>query len=176
MQRKKLFIFGLIVILSLSFIPLTTSADSIVSNEKIENIEADCDSIKTTLKRIQNADRNTRVSIGRSFQSILTDFITPLNVRLVKNNAFNSELADIQNNYANAREDFNRDYISYSQEFETLLSINCKEEPEHFYDQLEKTREKRNVVSESVKRLQSIVDEHVKAVETLRDNLKGNNE
>ena len=169
MTGKKIIIFGALVLtLGFSFTNLTFAEDKIDS-EKLENIEMDCQSIKQTLKRVQNIDRNTRISIGRSYQTILTDFITPLNVRLVKNNKSISELTSIQNRFVDARETFNRDYISYSQEFENLLNIDCKNEPEKFYNQLEKTREKRTSVADSARKVRAIISEHLTEVEKFKD-------
>ena len=171
MQRKKLLSFTLLIVFSISYANVV-KANTNLSEEKIENIETDCASIKRTLKSVQNTDRNTRVSLGRSFQTILSDFITPLNVRLVKNNDFNSTLADIQNEFAEAREDFNHKYIEYSQELETLISTECENNAKDFYSKLESTRNKRASVIESAKKLQGIVDKHVKSVEELRDSYK----
>ncbi len=169
MTGKKIIIFGaLISLLSFSFFE-TAFADNEINSEKLENIKMDCQSIKQTLKRIQNIDKNTRISIGRSYQSILSDFITPLNIRLVKNNISNGELSAIQSRFVDARETFNRDYIAYSQEFETLLNIDCKNEPENFYNQLVKTREKRAEVAASAKIVRGIITKHYNEVEALKN-------
>lgn len=169
MTGKKIIIFGALV-LSLAFSFSNISfAETEVSSEKLENIAMDCDSIKQTLKRIQNIDKNTRISVGRSYQSILTDFITPLNVRLVKNNKSSIELNDIQARFAEARENFNHSYISYSQEFENLLNTDCKNDSKTFYTQLEKTREKRVEVADSMKKIREIINEHTKEVRKIKD-------
>ena len=169
MTGKKIIIFGVLISLvgfsSLSPVFAETNIDS----EKLENIEMDCQSIKQTLKRVQNIDKNTRISIGRSYQTILTNFITPLNVRIVKNNSSNAELTNIQSRFVEARETFNRNYIAYSQEFENLLGIDCKNEPRAFYDQLEKTREKRAEVAASTKKVREIINEHKAEVEKLKN-------
>ncbi len=171
MQRKKLLLFTLLTVFSISCANIV-KADTNLSEEKIDNIEANCSSVKRTLKSVQNTDRNTRVSLGRSFQTILSDFITPLNVRLVKNNDFNSKLADIQNDFANAREDFNHKYIEYSQELEALISTECENNAEDFYAKLESTRTKRASVIEAAKKIQGIIENHIKSVEELRDSYK----
>jgi hypothetical protein len=141
-----------------------------LSPEKLSNIENKCDSLKQSLKRIQNSDRNTRVSIGRSFQTITNNFVTPLNVRLVKNNRSNSELTDIQSELANARDNFNRKYIEYSQGLEDLIAFDCKNNPEGFYRQLEKTRAKRGEVASASKAVTAVIEKHVSTVKKIRDN------
>lgn len=176
MTGKKIIIFGVTVSLLTFSIANLSFAESEISAEKVENIEMDCQSIKQTLKRIQNLDKNARISIGGSYQTILTSFVTPLNVRLVKNNKSNTELSNIQNNLAEAREIFNRDYISYSQDFETLLNIDCKNEPQSFYRQLEKTRTSRKAVATSAKKVREIINSHIKEVEKLKNTFEAKNE
>lgn len=92
----------------------TFANDSILSNDQAENLKANCSSIKNSLKQIQNSDRNTRISIGYTYQTILADFITPLNVRLIKNNSSDPSLSQIQNQFVALREDFNHKYIEHS--------------------------------------------------------------
>lgn len=173
MQKRKIFIFCLIIIFAFSLFNIKNIfADSIfLTKEQSKNIEKNCDSIKKTLKKVQNSDRNTRVSLGSSFQSILSDYITPLNIRLVKNNHSNAELTVIQSQYAKTRDDFNHKYIEYSQELESLISMNCSDS-QQFYEKLEKTREKRLEVIELAKDLDSIVDKHIETVQKLNDSLK----
>ncbi len=168
MQRKKLFLLISVLAFSFSFLTIKANAESEISDEKIENIESNCSSIKDTLKRVQNTDKNSRVSLGRSFQTVVSDFITPLNVRLVKNNKFNSELADIQNELVSTREEFNHSYITYSQELETLISINCYDDANSFYSQLETTRKKRSDVLENAKKLEELINEHIEIVSELK--------
>jgi hypothetical protein len=173
MQRKKLLLFALLSVFSISFVSIANAAtEDNLSDEQIENIEANCASIKRTLKTVQNTDRNTRVSLGRSFQTISEDFITPLNVRLVKNNDFSNNLADIQNEYAEAREEFNRKYIEYSQELESLISTECKDNARGFYAKLESTRNKRTEVLKDAKKLQEIVEKHIQSVGELKNSYK----
>ena len=174
MTRRKTALFIMSLFFSISLLPVNTasSLDFVMSEEKKENIKTNCTSIKESIKKVQNSDRNTRVSLGRTYQQILNDFIMPLNVRLVKNNQFNSNLNDIQNNFAQKREEFNKDYISYGQELETLLSTDCKENPVEFYSNLMKTRTAREKVAKSTKRLQEILDEHITEVKSLQESLR----
>jgi hypothetical protein len=162
------------LIFSILLVPVsTTSALDIVSPaEKIENVRTNCSDIKDTVKRVQNSDRNTRVSLGRTYQQILSDFITPMNVRLVKNNRFDYNLNEIQNSFVSAREEFNRNYIYYGQTLETLLATDCKNNPEDFYGKLIEVRNARKSVAESVKNLEGIIDEHTAAVTELKETFR----
>ena len=178
MKRKKS--LSLLILASFSFFLFSpaASAEELVqehnlTDEQIGNIATNCPSIKESLKRVQNSDRNTRVSIGRTYQSILTNFITPLNVRLVKNNRSDSELNNIQSKFSDARDAFTHDYVSYSQDLEALIAIDCKATPVDFYHQLEKTRSSRQKIASDISSINFIISDHVKAVTDLRNSLKG---
>ena len=57
-------------------------------------ISTNCASIKLQLKRIQKDDARNRVHLGAQFESISTNLMMNLNLRLVKNNmasAFNKK-------------------------------------------------------------------------------------
>ena len=56
------------------------------------NISAGCASIQVRLRNLQKNDSKTRVLLGTNYQTLLTNYLSPLNVRLIKNNlpaAFN---------------------------------------------------------------------------------------
>ena len=176
MQSKKIISFLIITFFSVVFFQITTShADSNApSNEQIENIKTNCSSIKHSLKQVQNSDRNTRVAIGYSYQTILADFMTPLNVRLIKNNLIRPELSEIQNRFTNLREEFNHKYIEYSQELESLINIDCISEPESFYHRLESTRNKRSEVLNLAEQIDSTIANHKSVIENLKNSLGSN--
>lgn len=126
-----------------------------------------CDTIKDSLKSLQRVDSRTRVYLGRYYETILTNFITPLNLRLVENNISNSNLLDNQTNFAAKRTNFVNDFISYQQALEELVNVNCKNEPEKFYEKLNVAREKRKTVNKDVTKLKGLTDEQKKLVEEL---------
>lgn len=148
-----------------------SALDLVNTEEKEDNIRGNCDSIKQSVKRVQNSDRNTRVSLGRSYQQIISDFVTPLNVRLVKNNRFDGNLNEIQKNLVSTRETFNQDYINYSQTLENLLSIDCKSNPHDFYNKLFDVRETRAKVAESTNSMNSLIRKHTDSVKMLKTSL-----
>jgi hypothetical protein len=128
-----------------------------------------CDAIKSNLKSLQRVDSRTRVYLGRYYETILSNFITPLNLRLVENNISDSKLLENQTNFANKRNSFVNDFIVYQQALEELVNVNCKNEPDKFYEKLEAAREKRKVVSKDVVKLRDLTDEQVKLVEGLKN-------
>ncbi|MBQ6409966.1 hypothetical protein IJI18_01760 [Candidatus Saccharibacteria bacterium] len=140
-----------------------------LSDMQINTIIDHCDTIKDSLKSLQRADSRTRVYLGRYYETILTNFITPLNLRLVENNISNTALLENQTNFANKRSSFVSDFIIYQQALEELVNINCKSEPARFYEKLLVAREKRKIVNKDVTKLKAMTDEQVKLVETLKN-------
>ena len=184
-MTKKIASFLLAIAVTLAFLPpqniRATEAVEIPENpqpeyeedltpsaEELGRISGNCSSIKLQLQRVQRADAKSRVHLGAQYETISTNLMLNLNLRLVKNNVANAELADQQTRFFSERERFKNDFIGYSQELEKLIQINCKEHPQEFYDQLILTRQKRSDVQQSIYRLQELIDYHRNSVETLR--------
>ena len=147
---KKTAIFVMSLVLGLLAVANTYAeeekTEAKITSEQKTTIVDHCDTMKDNLKSLQRTDSRARVYLGRYYETILTDFITPLNIRLVENNISDAKLLDNQTNFAAKRSVFNYDYISYQQSLEELVNTNCKTEPEKFYEKLVITREKRKIV------------------------------
>ena len=127
--------------------------------------------MKDNLKALQRTDSRARVYLGRYYETILSSFITPLNLRLVENNISNTKLLDNQTNFVTQRGNFTNDYIIYQQALEDLVNTNCKTEPEKFYEKLVVARERRAIVNKDVLKLKSLTDEQKRLVEELKNGL-----
>ncbi|MBQ2695125.1 hypothetical protein IJG04_00590 [Candidatus Saccharibacteria bacterium] len=141
----------------------TDNASGLTSKQKAMIID-NCASIKESLQVTQRNDARARVYLGRYYETILTDFITPLNLRLVENNISNAGLIENQSSFATQRTAFINDYIGYQQGLEDLVAIDCKAEPDRFYNRLEKVRELRAKVKKDTTKLRSLITEHSKLV------------
>ena len=51
------------------------------------------------------------------------------------------------------------------------MGMNCKKEPEKFYESLEKVRSKRAAVASDVEKMDALAGEQVKLVKALREKL-----
>ena len=91
---KKCICFSAVIIMSV-FLALPVGA---ISESQKTVIVDNCDKIKETLTTVQHQDSRTRVYLGRYYETILTNFITPLNLRLVENNISDPKLLDNQTN------------------------------------------------------------------------------
>lgn len=138
------------------------------------NISMSCASIQTSLKNIQRNDSKTRVILGTNYQTLLSNYISPLNVRLIKNNLPDSTLISIQSETITSRNSFTNLFVTYSQRLESLISIDCKNQPDTFYSELENVRFLRSQLEESVNKVNTALSNHLKTVNQLREKLSDN--
>ena len=138
------------------------------------NISMNCASIQTSLKNVQRNDSKTRVILGTNYQTLLSNYISPLNVRLIKNNLPDSTLISIQSEAITSRNSFTNLFVTYSQRLESLISIDCKNQPDTFYSELENVRFLRSQLEESVNKVNTALSNHLKTVNQFREKLSNN--
>ena len=146
-------------------------SSSQLSSKKRDQISENCGSIRQSLKLLQRSDARTRTYYGAIYETALSKYITPLNLRLVKNDLSSVALINLQTALATSRSNFSADYIDYSKSLEELIAIDCRLEPEAFYNKLVSTREKREVLQDDVKTISTLLTNSVKSVEIIKENL-----
>lgn len=161
----------LTMLMACAFVALAhTPPVSALSKEKSSVISSNCSTIKQSLAQLQKIDSRTRTYLGTTYETIVSKFITPLNLRLVRNNR--PTLSDIQSDFSAEQLKFRDGYTNYMREMEVLMSINCQEEPEKFYDQLIVARERRSEVKLATEELKKLTEQQYQAVVKLRQELK----
>ena len=170
-MRKRSQIFWVIVVLFLHVFVLGMPSAMAIDEKQSNAIAERCDTIKDDLKKVQKEDSRVRVYLGGYYETIVTKFIIPLNVRLVENNLSSAGLVENQNDFVEARTVFANDFISYQQALEELVGMDCKDNPGDFYDKLKMTRQKRKVMSQDVLKIRSLISEHTKLVNNLKGRL-----
>lgn len=166
MKRLLIFVVSLVILGGAIAFPVQALSDT-----QLGAISQNCASIKQSLKTLQKADSRTRVHLGTTYQNILTNYITPLNLRLVRLDQPNTELTRLQASFSSARDDFAGKFIKYSQSLETLIATDCKAHPDFFYTRLEDTRALRHTVSASVATINQLLSEYITAVTKLKESL-----
>ena len=73
-----------------------------------------------------------------------------------------------QNDFAAAKTLFANDFVTYQQNLDGLIGVDCKKEPEKFYDNLKIVRQKRKVMTQDVLRLRNLLSGHMRLVEKLK--------
>lgn len=138
------------------------------------NLSTGCASVQASLKNLQKSDSKTRVLLGTSYQTLLTNYISPLNIRLIKNNLPDSILTEIQSDILSSRNTFINLFITYSQHLESLIAMDCKNQPDDFYFELENVRFLRNKLEISVTKVNDAITSHLKATDQLKATLPTN--
>ena len=142
-----------------------------ISEAQETAVKEHCDAIREDLKEVQKADARMRVYLGGSYENIMTSFVIPFNVRLVENNLSTPELVENQNKMADTRNLFNSDFVSYQQNLEELVLMDCRKEPGTFYDKLVKVRQKRKIVEQDTLKMRNLMSEHVKLANQIKGKL-----
>lgn len=166
-NMKKMAVFCLVLVLGFCL----SSEVLAISTAQKTAISEKCDTLRDSLKNIQKMDARTRVFFGSHYETVLSKFITPLNLRLVENNISNINLIENQNNLASAKAKFSANYISYQQELEALIGIDCRTEPEKFYNKLVTVRKKRSGVASDIKKMKELVLSNIELTGALRGSL-----
>ncbi len=163
---------NLLLILVSASILLTSSLSAPVSalSEKQESaISQNCPTIKQSLTQLQKIDSKTRTYLGTTYETLVNKFITPLNLRLVKNNR--PTLSSIQSKFTEEQAHFKEEYTNYMRELEELIALDCQNSPKDFYQKLETVREKRAKLRETTAKLTEYSDEQYFAVKKMQEEL-----
>ena len=128
-----------------------------------------CTTIKQTIFQLQKVDSRTRTYLGTTYEMVLSRFIVPLNLRLVKNNR--PTLPDIQSEFTTMQDQFRSEYTEYMRELETLAAVDCSVHPDEFYGRLQIVREKRANLHQTSETLSKLAEELYMKVATLKDSL-----
>ena len=149
-----------------------TSAGVFAVSETQSNLlKEHCDEVSERLKDVQKNDAKTRVFLGSRYETILNKYMVPLNVRLVENNLSAGGLIDLQNSFAETKSVFNSDYINYQQSLENLVAIDCKSEPDRFYNELSITRKRRMIMEQDVLKMRGFLTRYVQLITELKGRL-----
>ncbi|MBR3386201.1 hypothetical protein IKG68_01350 [Candidatus Saccharibacteria bacterium] len=142
-----------------------------LSETQKNNIVQNCEAIHEKLVNVQHMDSRTRVYLGRYYETILTEYVMPLNMWLVANSMANAELIENQNSFTTMRSEFVSDYIAYQKELELLVGMDCTKDAERFYDKLVTVRKSRAVVEEDTVKMRKLMDTQVELVNKLKEGL-----
>lgn len=80
-----------------------------LEDSELNNISQNCATIKQSLTKLQRADSRTRAYLGSSYEAIANNFITPLNIRLLKNNRTDPTIFEIQSEFTDTHARFRSD-------------------------------------------------------------------
>lgn len=175
-RTSKVLIITLVLSIFLADGASVFADSSILDNDQIGAISQNCASIKQSLRALQRTDARARSYLGSAYEKALSDFITPMDLRLINVGQPNATLTTIHSDIITARQEFVHDYTVYSQKLEELITHDCQNDPQNFYHTLEDTRTKRATVEKSTEKIRRLLGDHLAAVKKLEANLGENND
>lgn len=172
MKKYLLALFLSLMLLSfVSVLQVQAASDVKLSPEQIGLINMNCNSSKIQLEKVQKVDAKIRAELGGSYETLLSSFMTSLNLRLVRNNIAHQELIDDQSLFSAQRDDFKQHYIQYSKKFDRLLETDCRAKPKLFYKRLNSVRKARAVLGEDYINSIDLLEKHQEKVKALMEKL-----
>ena len=172
-QKTGLFISILIV--SLILAPWASAQEMTIQTEDatIGRLREQCDTLKTTLRRIHTNDALLRVNIGQAYSGVSAQFMARLNSRVALNRMNSTELIEITNRFEQQRGEFSKSYANYEAALSGLLKVDCRKEPVKFYAGLLMARDERAKLAQIVQSLNGNIREYQVSVETMQQSLRG---
>lgn len=159
---------GVAALLALASVWLPVHA---LEEQRLTAISQNCPTIRQSLGQLQKADSRTRTYLGAAYETIATKFISPLSLRLVRNNIEAEQLFAIQTNFSAEQSRFRTAYTDYMRELESLLATDCSSNPQGFYEHLELVRAQRAALKTTTVKLAELANAQYQAVETLKESL-----
>lgn len=172
-MKKKALSFYCITLMLFCQILLCSCVAGALSENGANYIIDNCEQIKTQLRNVQHNDSRARVYIGGYYEKIISKYITPLNVRLTRNNISDELAQELMNNqasFATAQTNFKDDFIEYQKSLEELINADCGN-AQDFYNQLVTVREKRQTMVFDINKVSELTSKHIELVRQLRGRL-----
>lgn len=160
--RSKL---GLFIFVSASIAAQPAMAQqAILTDAQIEYISDNCQVSKVALNRVHTNDVVLRVNLGQRYETIARRLMAPMNSRIATNSLDNVELTKTTVDFNQAYSDFTEEYRRYDDSVTKALQLDCKTEPIDYYRQIERARDARKEVAETVDRLQALAKQYDKQI------------
>ena len=172
-MKKKALSFHCITLMLFCQILLCSGVVGALSENGANYIADNCAQIKSRLRDVQHSDSRTRVYLGGYYEKFISKFITPLNVRLTRNNITDEPAPELMSNqaaFATAQTNFKDDFIDYQKALEDLINADCGN-AQDFYNQLVTVREKRQTMVFDINKLTELTNRHLELVRQLRGRL-----
>lgn len=131
----------------------------------IARIKENCVDAQATLTQLHTSDALLRVNRGRVYEAVATKLMVPLNSRIAANQLDGTSLVAIFGTYEKELIEFRTRYQAYEQSMSDMLRINCTNQPVSFYDKVNETHAKRQLVHESVVELHGAINDYKAAFE-----------
>ena len=152
---KRIIIFGLIAVLAVN-VSAVQQAFAVPDDAVIS---ASCQTVQSTLTKIEKTDVVSRLNRVRSYESLL-DSMFAMNARLASNRITSPELSEITAMFEQGLDDFRNDYNYYDDRLGEAIGADCVNAPTDFYNKLTIARSARATLREDIMELSSYIDSY----------------
>lgn len=160
MYRYLIFVLVAVLVLTGSVVRAQDQTPMILDDSQIAQIKTNCVATQSTLGRLHANDALTRVNLGQQYEVIATRLMAPMNSRIALNKLDGLELTRTAIDYKKQTEEFSKNYTQYEQTLSGVLDMKCQDQPVAFYDGVSLARERRQVVRNSVIKLESLTKQY----------------
>lgn len=142
------------------------SAQDELTTEQTQRIQANCQTIKSTLNQLHVSDALLRVNRGQFYESLAGKLMDRFNSRLGNNGINTTQFAALTSSYRAALNTFRSDYQAYEQQLSRAINIDCTKRAADFHSAVTNAREKRSKVHDDVLKLNQYIVDYKIAVDT----------
>ncbi len=171
-MKKRLILASLAIVFAVSSSLVGGTPLEALTNQKLETIKSNCSLSQITLKQIQMSDLATRISRGRDYQDLIK-LMANFNARLALNKINGGNLTAYTADLKDQFNDFQNNFIKYSDQISSMLKLDCEKQPAEFYSQLEKARQLRLSLAEQTAKMSTTLDNYHTGVMKVAKSMKG---
>jgi len=152
------------VLLGVLFVS-TTSAEDALTSEQVQRIQANCQSMKSTLNQLHVSDALLRVNRGQFYESVASKLMDRFNSRLSTNGIDILQLTDATTQFRSTLNTFRSMYHDYEKQLSAAIAIDCTKQPEAFHQSVQAARTKRTAVHSEVLKMNQYMTDYKTAVD-----------
>jgi hypothetical protein len=152
---KRLILGSLAIIVGV--VSVAASSLSAQSNnlfgQQLQQVRQNCTGTQLILRQLQKRDAVSRINRGRAYDQLLRQ-LSALESRLTYNNISLPQLVQTHVDLQGHVELFRTAYIAYDERLGEAIKIDCKQQPNEFYQSIIEARSARDQVGTQVTRLE----------------------
>ena len=160
MYRYLIISIATVLVLTGSVVRAEDQTSLVLDDNQISQVKINCVAAQSSLARIHANDALTRVNIGQQYEVISTHLMAPMNSRIALNKLDGIELAKTAIDYKKQIDEFTSNYIQYEKTMSSILRIDCRKQPLSFYNTITLARDKREIVRNSVLKLEALTKQY----------------
>lgn len=164
---RRIFFLALLGLLSVGVLVAfqeTKAQANDLTPDQVQQVKANCVSIKNSLNQLHASDALLRVNRGQVYESMATKLMDNFNNRLSINSLDNKAMTTVTSNYRTALNNFRSDYIAYEQKLSAAIRIDCVAQPNSFHATILEARKLRQTVHDDVIKLHRLIDDYRSSV------------